>query len=258
MLTQPDSMYSSLTTPPVRLSTVGSDAPTALGDFYVADRSPSEDPAPYRHILIVDDHPMYRSGLESLVRSVCPTTPTVAVGTLGAMADEIASGKRFECIFLDLDLPDSHGISSVQQAKLLAPDVPIFVLSGHISELVRNQCLNAGAARFIGKTIRQDELIQALQALLTRVPDKALVRPAAVSDAETLKTPPKQVRPVLSARQLEILVLIAEGRSNEEISVQLNIALGTVKAHVSKLLNKLDVKNRQAAAAVLSSVRQER
>lgn len=245
-------------TTPVCFTTSDSDEPTPFPRHHVADHSTDADAAPSQSILIVDDYPMYRSGLESLVKALSPSRPTVAVGSLRAMADEIASGKRFECIFLDLELPDSQGFSTLEQALALAPAVPIYILSGHTSELLRNQCLKAGASRFIGKTIRQDELILTLQSLLTAGQIKHPEVTTSEQEDKASRRAGKKPYPVLSARQFQILVLIAEGRSNEEISSQLNIAIGTVKAHVSKLLSNLGVQNRQQAVAVLANIRQNR
>ncbi len=255
MLVQFDSHYPTGPQRPFGLSTADGTLAVPTDPFFVSDWSVHDDVDPVRQILIVDDHPMFRAALESLVRAVCPSKPTIAVGSLLEMADAIASGNEFDCVFLDLELPDSQGLRTFQQAKSLVPETPIVVVSGNASQLVRNQCLKAGAARFIGKSIQQDAMIRTLQQILSDGPRRDAVDRLAIEQGSTSVRAARKTRPVLSARQFEILSLIAQGQSNVEISIELGIAIGTVKSHVSRLLNSLGVSSRQEAAALLCNMR---
>ena len=197
---------------------------------------------PYK-ILIVDDHALVREGLAALV-SALPGGATVHMAGTAAQALEQAElYTPFDAVLLDCGLPDADGGSLIQALSQRTGKAPIVVVSGIESAESIDRMLQLGAAAFVSKTKAGSALIAALKRALTH--GTAL--------------PPTQVPPQpdpsrdgwgdnaissLTARQLDVLLMLDQGLTNRDISLQLGLSEKTVKNHVFSLCAALGVTSR--------------
>lgn len=205
----------------------------------------SDNPA---RVLLVDDHRMVRQGL----RFFLSTQPNMTVVGEAATAEEalhLVDSLHPDVVLMDIVLPNLSGIEAMHTINERYPEVSVIVLSAFVDTSKVVQAIQAGAAGYLMKDVDPQELAAAIQA--TRQGKLYLHPEAARRLAEAMRPDPDQYEPtpdILTERELEVLRLVTHGSSNQEISVQLNITLKTVKAHVSSILQKLGVENRVQAA----------
>jgi DNA-binding NarL/FixJ family response regulator len=197
--------------------------------------SPSGGPS----VLIVDDHPVVRQGLRSLL-DVADGITVAGEAADGQEALSLAGSLRPDLVLLDLKLPGMDGIAVL--AELSAAGHRVLVLTSATDPARARQAVRAGAAGVLYKDIDPDALVRAIRAVhdghLLLAPEAA----AAVAAGES------RMRDSLTSREREVLELIAEGKSNREIARSLRVSEKTVKAHVSSVLAKLGVQDRTQAA----------
>lgn len=207
-----------------------------------------------RHYLVVDDHPLMRDALALVLSNAAPDDQ---IDTCGCLTDALTmlETQDYDGIVLDLTLPDSNGVESIGVLRTRWPQVPILVVSGHDDRSTILRCFEAGAAGYVPKKLGPEVLVHALQLVgcgNTYLP------------AEILNSEPTSTRPLLpglvrgpdarlnalSGRQLQVLEMVLRGLSNKVICRELNLAEGTVKAHVSAVLRALGVNSRAQAILV--------
>lgn len=207
-------------------------------------------------ILLVDDHALIRRGMKGQF-ALEPGFSVVGEAYDGAQAIEVAAQLKPDVILMDIDMPVMDGITATQQIKTNLPATRILALSAFDSDTQVMGMLAAGADGYCLKTIEWEQLIAVIQLILQggayldpQIAQKVsrLLKPNLV--AQTVAAPEVSQQQLLSPRELEILKLIAQGYSNQEIANQLYLSLGTIKSYVRMLLNKLSVDDRVQAAAV--------
>lgn len=217
-------------------------------------------------IAIVDDHELFREGLKRIFDLEDEFT-VVAEGRTGREAIRIAGEQKPEILIMDINMPDMNGIEATKQLSLLSPDTRVLILSIHDDESYITHALEAGASGFLLKEVASTELISAVRAVAK---DGAYLHPKVTTNVlkeyrRLLQFKGEQARrgvesrtddPVyqlLSRREVEVLHLLADGRSNRDISDMLFISEKTVKNHVSSVLRKMDVNDR--TQAVVDAIR---
>jgi len=191
-------------------------------------------------VFIVDDHPVVREGLRALLAT--QTDITVA-GEAGTALEALSLFRRLrpDVTLLDLFLPDKPGWEVLAAIQREAPSSAVIILSSYGSDRDIRTCLKAGAAGYLLKDSPRNEIFAAIRSV-TEGKDY-ISRCAKTRMAE----PSRLDR--LTRRQQDILELVADGFSNEEIAQRLGLTVGTVKAHIHSILSKLNVQNRAAAIA---------
>jgi DNA-binding NarL/FixJ family response regulator len=195
-------------------------------------------PSPLQ-LLVVDDHPAFRAGLRALLND----DPRFSVvGEAGTVAEAVARHAELEpdVTLMDLNLQQESGLAAIRLLVAQRADARVIVLSTFDMSEDIHLAFEAGARAYLLKDSSRDEIIAAI---------------LAVSAGERV-VPPKiqqrlgerRSRPALSAKELEILQLIVQGRSNKEIGAQLNITEFTVKGHLKNIFLKLQVADRTEAA----------
>ena len=215
-------------------------------------------------ILVVDDHPMMADALRLALLSLEREADVVCVGDLaGALA--ATAGDTFDLALLDLGLPDCAGHDGLAQLREARPDIPVVVVSGASDPETIIGALDLGAMGFIPKTSSRDVLLHAVRLVASGgifVPVEALKARSARNPASDAATAPLPAAPApsgsgaatvtagalgLTPRQGDVLSLVLKGLPNKLIARKLDIAEGTVKAHVSAVLQALNVGTRTQA-----------
>ena len=194
-----------------------------------------------KRFLLVDDHDLVRYGtvmlLESLDAIHCTITPCRSLDEARTACREQGS---FDLVLLDLNLPDAKGLQGLRTLRDECPNIPFAMLTGTQDELVIRQAQAMGAVGYLLKSWTPERLKEALQALLQAPADATLAqrfpRLAGTSHYDRVAE--------LGPRHLQVLELILEGLSNQEIATATGLSLGTVKNYVSVILLALDVDSR--------------
>src|SRR6266849_6294870 len=186
-------------------------------------------------ILCVDDHPVVRDGLEAIINLQTDMISAGAVATAGEALEHFFD-LRPDVTLVDLQLPDMSGFDLIKKIRDKSPNARIIVLSSYEGDVDIQRALEAGAQGYVVKGIVREELLETIRSV--HAGKRRL--PAAVAQklAEHMADEP------ISARELEVLSLIAAGKRNKEIASELSIAEDTVKMHVRNILSKLQVNDR--------------
>ena len=215
-------------------------------------------------ILILDDHPLFREALAQILeRNIDPCTMLMAP-TLAAGRSLIEAQAPIDLVLVDLELPDSHGLLTLQAVQeALGPGGRVAVFSGTVDSALILNCLSLGARGYLPKTMTGEAVQRAIGLVLA---DEIYVPPLLVGQVETSRavlaeqgaTSYGQPPPTTSAavdprslgftdRQTSVLRLVLRGLPNKLICRELNLAEGTIKVHVSAVLRLLGVRNRTHA-----------
>ena len=203
-------------------------------------------------VLLVDDQSLFREALATLL-SVRDEVEVVGEAANGAEAVECAARLRPDVVLMDLRMPGLDGIAATRRLRAGQPDVRVIALTTFDTDEEVFAALRAGAVGYLLKDVSSARLVEAILAaargesvLQPSVAAKVVARVAALPD-EAVPRPRPPVVP-LSERELAVVRLLAEGRSNREIAADLFLAEGTVKNHVTALLGKLGARDRTQAA----------
>jgi two-component system, NarL family, nitrate/nitrite response regulator NarL len=205
------------------------------------------------NILIVDDHPLVREGLAVLVTSL---PGDVTVHQAGTAADALALAELhtpFDAVLLDCGLPDADGAALVHALAMRGGGAPIVVISADDSQDVIDRVMRAGAAAFVSKSKQPTAILQALKQALQHGGNAFNTAGTATGNS----APAKQTAASstnLTARQLDILLMLDQGHTNSVIALQLGLSEKTVKNHITSLFRTLDVDSRLRAVHVARSI----
>lgn len=192
-------------------------------------------------IVIADDHPIFRAGLQGLL-SGQEDFEVVGEAANGREAVAVARHAAPDVLLVDLQMPELDGVGAIQQIRAVAPGTRILVLTTYDSDGDILRAVEAGATGYLLKDAPREELFKAIRA--TARGDSAL-SPAVASKLMGRARGP--VERSLSAREIEVLTLVARGVSNKLIAKDLRISEGTVKTHLLHIFAKLGVDDRTAA-----------
>jgi DNA-binding NarL/FixJ family response regulator len=198
----------------------------------------SKERPPIR-ILIADDHFVVRMGLLALINTQ-PDMIVVAEASTGKEAVELFRQHRPDIALMDLRMPEVNGIEAIALIRREFPDARLIVLSSYDGDEDIYRALQAGARAYLLKSMLREnvlETIRTVHAGLRRIPEEIATRLAE-----------RMNRDQLTAREMEVLRLIVDGKSNKEIAAALHVSEGTVKIHVNNILSKLGVSDRTQAA----------
>lgn len=205
---------------------------------------------PYK-ILIVDDHPLIRDGLAALV-STLPGGAQVFTAANAAQALEQAEFHNpLDAVLLDCGLPDADGSSLIGALQLRSGLAPVIVVSANESAQTVDRILELGATAFVAKSKPPSVLLSELKSALACGPAPLASGNKQVGSAAA----PSAESPQLSARQLDILLMLNTGMSNNDIALQLGLAEKTVKNHVTALFSALGVTSRLQAVMTARRLR---
>lgn len=195
-------------------------------------------------VVIADDHAVVRKGLRMYLR-LDPGIEIVGEARDGKEALDLAREFRPDVVLMDLLMPVMDGIAATAAIRREMPDVEVIALTSVLEDTSVTAAISAGAIGYLLKDAESGELLKAIQAAGAK---RVYLTPAALARLMRDVGAPAAAREPLTARETEVLRLIAEGHSNREIAVTLCVTDQTVKTHVSHILDKLGVRSRTQAA----------
>ncbi len=208
----------------------------------------NQEQEPKIRVMIVDDHAIVRQGLRTLLELI-PDIEVAGEAANGRLAVESVPALKPDVVLMDLKMPEMDGITATQAICALGLNTRVIALTSFLEDESLVPAIQAGAISFLLKDVQPSELIEAIRAayrgevrlnpniarkLMEKVSTPAASNPPGVSE--------------ISPRELEVLRLIASGKSNREIADRLVLSEKTVKSHVSSLLCKLNLNDRTQLA----------
>ncbi len=206
-------------------------------------------------VLLVDDHALFRDGMRYVLQQLADEVEIVDTGNFTEALQLANANSNFDLALLDLNMPDSKGIPSLQLFHQNFPEVPLVVVSGSDQREDIVNVMNLGAMGFISKMSPSKVMLSALRIVMdggVYVPPQLLQQAVAKLDSGQVLQDKRSQRASkfgLTPRQLEVLQLIGTGLGNKDISEKLGLAEGTVKIHVAAIYQALHVGTRTEAVA---------
>jgi DNA-binding NarL/FixJ family response regulator len=192
-------------------------------------------------LIIADDHPVVRAGLQGMLASQ-PDFEIVGEATTGVEVVALAAALHPDVVLMDLRMTEIDGVTATAQIRKQQPAIPVLVLTTYDSDADILRAIEAGATGYLLKDTPRDQLFSAIRDVAQ---GKSALAPAVMT--RLLKHMHAPVEEALSAREIEVLTLVAHGASNREIAHALHISEATVKSHLIHIFSKLGVADRTAA-----------
>ncbi len=212
-------------------------------------------------ILLVDDHVLIREAMRGVLRELDGSTPIFEAQSARQADELISRNPDISLVLLDLGLPDRDGFEMLASVRQSHPSIAVVVLSASSDRDTVRKALDAGAQGFIPKTAAREILLGALRLILAGgfyippeilrdAPEPRAASPSATADGAG--PTPSDLN--LTERQLDVLALMMQGKSNKLICRHLKLAEPTVKNHVSSILKALNVNNRTEAVLAVTAL----
>ena len=210
-------------------------------------------------ILIADDHELFLKGLEIILHDFNPNAELIKAKNYTEILDIINKNPSFDLILTDLAMPGAVWLDALKQIHEKLPETPIIILSAVFEREIVQKTIELGASGYIPKTSSNAIIISAVNLVLSGavyIPAELLndTPSSEFNELKKLENISESIDvnekiKILSPRQLEVLQLIASGKSNKQIAFELGLTEGTVKLHITAILKILNVYNRTGAVA---------
>ncbi len=215
-------------------------------------------------ILLSDDHALIREAVRGVLNEVAPDAGVLEASDGSRTVELIERNPDIDLVLLDLNLPDRDGLALLGDLRARYPAMSVVVLSAFQDQSTIRQALRLGALGFIPKNTERDVMLNALRLIFAGgvyIPVEALDRPVAspAANGKAHADLRRRLPPALglTERQIEVLSLVMEGKSNKAISRQLDVAEHTVKNHVTAIFKALQVTNRTEAVVAVGRLTRE-
>lgn len=192
-------------------------------------------------ILMADDHPVVRAGIRGMLETQ-PDFEVIAEAENGREAVDQTSRHTPDVVLLDLRMPEMDGVEAISKIKEIHPDIHILVLTTYDTDADIVRAVEAGATGYLLKDAPRGELFRAVRA--TARGDTVLAPPVA---ARLMGKVRDGGETALSAREIDVLMLVSRGATNQDVGEKLHISTATVKSHLLQIYQKLGVSDRTAA-----------
>lgn len=202
-------------------------------------------------ILLVDDQYLIREGIASLLE-LEEAVEVVGMAANGKEAIEKALELNPNIVLMDVRMPEMNGVEATAKIRQVLPTCQVIMLTTFDDEEFIVQSLLAGACGYLMKDIPPKDLAQAIKlahaGVFQLAPEVAGKLIGSLKDKKTIVSPKPEIDTPLTARELEVLKLLAKGTTNKEIAKAFHLSEGTVKNHVSNILMRLELRDRTQAA----------
>jgi DNA-binding NarL/FixJ family response regulator len=201
-------------------------------------------------ILVADDHPVVRDGLVAVL-STQPDFVVVGEAATGIEVIEQAALLEPDVVLLDLQMPELDGVEALRQLHMAKPDIQVVIFTAFDTDERIVAAVQAGAKGYLLKGAPRDEIFRAIRVVSK---GESLLQPVVASKllqhVRNISGEQQATAEALTAREQEVLHLLAQGKSNKEIAAALIVSERTVKFHVSSILGKLGANNRTEAVTI--------
>ncbi len=197
-------------------------------------------------ILIVDDHPLFREALKQAISGGIGNATVELAASLDAATAILDHDDDYDLVLLDLRMPGVQGLSGLIYLRAQYPNVPVVLITAAEDQGLVQKALNLNASGFIPKTSPIDTIITAINTVLKGdiwVPEGSAQPSPADKETDDIA---RRIA-TLTAQQIRVLMMLKEGLLNKQIAYELNVSEATIKAHVSAILQKLNVSSRTQA-----------
>jgi DNA-binding NarL/FixJ family response regulator len=217
-------------------------AATAVKEAPARPRTPV---AQMYRILVVDDHSIVRRGIRSLLESQ-PGWEVCGEASTGVEALRKVVAERPDLMVLDLTMPEKNGLEVTRVARQQSPETDVLILTMHFSEEIAKEVLRCGARGYLLKSDADHELLTAVRHIQQHKPfftgklamtmAESFVRDPTTKDSDATEAP-------LSPRELEVVQLLASGKSNKEAAAMLGVSTRTVESHRNHIMRKMEFRS---------------
>lgn len=223
--------------------------PPTIAVHALEDRMMAGDPgtdAPVERVLIIDDHPLVRDGLRSVVAITFDGCEVLEAASLEEAQATLEKQSNFDLILLDLNIPDVRRLDGLRLLRTRFPILPVAMVSGTFDRSIVREALAAGAAGFIPKSMKRSAIVDALH----QIASGGIYLPEEIGDDPAESHEETEILErigTLTPQQRIVLNHLVHGRLNKQIAHDLGVSMTTVKAHVSAILQKMGVFSRTQA-----------
>lgn len=200
------------------------------------------------HILIADDHPLFRIALKQAIQMAFDDAHISEAGSIDEVQARMADGQPYDLLLLDLQMPGARGFSGLIYLRGQYPEVPVVVVSGNDQDKVIAKAMSHGASGFIPKATDLSEMAVAIKHIF----DGSLWVPPAYAERSLTGNQNLQEEEIsiaetvasLTPQQFRVFTFLSEGMLNKQIAYEMGVAEGTIKAHVTGILKKFGAYSR--------------
>ncbi|HMB47223.1 MAG TPA: response regulator transcription factor [Afifellaceae bacterium] len=202
--------------------------------------------------IVADDHPLFRKALRQTVETAYEAAVIIEAGSLDEVSRAVAENIETDLVLFDLNMPGAKGFSGLIYLRAQYPETPVCIVSASEDSATIRNAMALGASGFVPKSGSTDQIRIAIEAILagdTWLPanvDLGIARDEDTELTERLRS--------LTPQQVRVLMMLSEGMLNKQIAFELGVSEATVKAHVSAILQKLQVENRTKAVLVAGRI----
>lgn len=210
-----------------------------------------------QRILIIDDHPIFRHAMVTILGKKFPDSQTLEANSLAEALELLEADAAFDLVMLDLNMPETCGLNGLLEIRNQHPNLPVVIISAETEKQNILQTISYGAVGFISKSSKIEEIATSVESIFEGnvcLPSEILRTSSARNrvkkeDAISLD----QIRS-LTRKELAVLKYLTQGLANKVIAYELNISETTVKSHVSSILKKLGASNRVKVVASAANI----
>ncbi|WP_417579847.1 response regulator [Pelagibacterium sp.] len=204
-------------------------------------------------IIIVDDHPLFRAALRQTLEGRDGGMMFEEAGDIEGLSAALETNRDCDLVLLDLNMPGVRGFSGLLLLRAQFPEVPVMIVSAVEDTSVIRRCFDLGASGFLSKSESAARIRESIDTILAG----GLWVPEGVSlDGHDEQTEVLTRLATLTPQQIRVLMMLSDGLMNKQIAYELSISEATVKAHVSAILQKLNVDSRTQAVIAAAKIEQ--
>ncbi|MEQ8445736.1 MAG: response regulator transcription factor [Pelagibacterium sp.] len=204
-------------------------------------------------IIIVDDHPLFRAALRQTLEGGDSGMAFEEAGDIEGLSAALEANRDCDLVLLDLNMPGVRGFSGLLLLRAQFPEIPVMIVSAVEDTAVIRRCFDLGASGFLSKSETAARIRESINTILAG----GLWVPEGVSlDGQDEQTEVLARLATLTPQQIRVLMMLSDGLMNKQIAYELSISEATVKAHVSAILQKLNVDSRTQAVIAAAKIEQ--
>ena len=197
-------------------------------------------------IIVADDHPLFRQAIVHLLKRSLTEVIIHEVASFAALSKLLEESSTVSLVLLDLKLGDTNGIDGLLMLKKRFPALPVVIVSAYDDNSMIQNAMRYGASGFISKSLGMDEMAQAINSVM----DGDLWFPDVIDSEMNDIAGKKDGLEELTSMQLKVLLLLKEGKPSKEMASMMSVTEATIKAHLTEIFRKLNVRNRTQAVVV--------